>query len=44
MITQEIIDAVKNIGKSIDWEKKVDKMSEQQILAIYLRLKNEKKL
>lgn len=38
-------EAVKKIGAfPKGWAEKVDKMSDNQVLAIYLRLKNQKKL
>jgi hypothetical protein len=37
--------AVKKIGQfPKQWSEKVDKMSDQQVLAIYLRLKAQRKL
>ena len=44
MITQMQREAVKKIGKSDTWKSKVDKMSDAQITAIYIRLKSEGKL
>lgn len=38
-------EAVKKVGQfPKQWAEKVDKMSDKQVLAIYLRLKAEKKL
>jgi hypothetical protein len=37
-------EAVKKIGRSPEWPSKVDKMSDQKVIAIYLRLKAEGKL
>lgn len=37
-------EAVKKIGQSPDWSAKVDKMSDAQVIAIYLRLKSQGKL
>lgn len=42
--SQIMREAVKKIGKSDEWKFKVDKMSESQVTAIYLRLKSEGKL
>ena len=44
MATQTEREAVKKIGKSDKWKTKVDKMSDAQVTAIYLRLKAEGKL
>lgn len=37
-------EAIKKIGRSSEWDKKVDKMSDAQVTAIYLRLSSEGKL
>jgi hypothetical protein len=37
-------EVVKKYGRSSSWADKVDKMSEEQVTAIYLRLKAEGKL
>lgn len=37
-------EAIKKIGRSSTWAARVDKMSDAQIQAIYLRLKAERKL
>lgn len=37
-------EAIKKIGRSPEWANKVDKMSDDQVIAIYLRLKSEGKL
>lgn len=42
--TQEMREAVKKVGKAQGWSGKVDKMSESQITAIYLRLKSKGQL
>lgn len=44
MATTQEREAVKKIGKSDKWKTKVDKMSDAQVMAIYLRLKAERKL
>jgi hypothetical protein len=37
-------EAVKKIGRSPEWSSKVDKMSDSQAIAIYIRLKAQGKL
>jgi hypothetical protein len=37
-------EAVKRLGRTSSWSEKVDKMSDTQVLAIYLRLRSERKL
>lgn len=37
-------EAVKRLGQSSTWSEKVDKMSDTQVIAIYLRLRSERKL
>jgi len=44
MVTQQEKEAVKKIGKSPNWPTIVDRMSDEQILAIYLKLKAKGKL
>lgn len=44
MATQAEREAVKKIGRSDSWKAKVDKMSDAQVTAIYIRLKAEGKL
>lgn len=44
MGTQAEREAVKKIGKSASWTAKVDKMTDAQITAIYIRLKSQGKL
>lgn len=36
--------AVKEVYSSVSWKHKVDGMSAQQVIAIYIRFKNEGKL
>jgi predicted secreted protein len=44
MTTQQIREAVKGAYKNHAWRKRVDSMSDDQVQAIYLRLKSQDKL